>query len=98
MQGDPAVVFEADADGGGIRQRGVSASVPHSCYANPAANWTGRLCIELLSFSTGSLPSGTQCFEACANTYAFSQNLARDRGSFIIERVEDTKFQPIDSQ
>src|SRR5258707_15662346 len=98
MQRDPAVAFEANAHGGGIRERGVSASVPHSRDANSAANWTGRLRIELLSFSTGSLPSGTQCFEAGANSNAFSQNLSGDRGSLIVEGVDDTKFQRIDSK
>src|SRR5437588_11975587 len=58
----------------------------------------GGMFIELFRFGAGCLPVTTQGFEAGANAHAFAKNLPRDRGRVIIERVEDPKFEGIQSQ
>src|SRR5277367_2445469 len=98
VKGDSAVTLQANAHRGGVRQRSVSAPVPHTRYADSVANWAATLGIEFDGLGSRCFPLRTQSLKAGPNAHAFSHDLPRDRGSLIVERVQDTKFQRINSQ
>ena len=73
---------------------------PYHMPATPTPCRTGPLAFAIEGRSLGACgrPPGSQRFEAGANSDAFAENLAGDRGSFIVQRVHDSEFEAVDSQ
>src|SRR5438094_5060397 len=95
MQRNPSVRFQADAHRRRIGKRGIPAPVPHSCYANASPERAGRIRVELHSFFARGLPSRPQGFQTGPYADSLTEHLSSYRGSFAIQRVQDSKFEPI---
>ena len=97
MQRHAAIGFEADADGGGIGQRGVAAAIPHAGHADAAAA-SGGSGVEIRGGGAGSFPYGLQRFQAITDADTVAHDLAGDGGRIIAERVADAELEGIDPQ
>ena len=73
---------------------------PYHIPATPTPRRIGPLVvgIEFDGLGARRIPLRAQGFEAGANADAFSHDLPGDRGSLIVERVQDAKLQRIDSE
>ena len=97
VQGDASVALQSDAHRRRIRQRRVSASVPHAGNANTSAQRPGCTGIKCSSFCPRDLPPRTQRFEARANSHALAENLSSHCRSVVIQRVQNAELQTIDA-
>src|SRR4029077_12855281 len=98
VQRDSPITFQSDPHSGGIWQRGVSASVPHTGYTNAPASRPLGLCVEVDGPSASRIPLPAQSLETCTNANALTHDLSGDGGSVIAERIQDAELQRIDSE
>src|SRR5215472_5945934 len=73
--------------------------LPHP-YHIPATPTQRRILrgIETSRFFVGAIPAWAQAFKACTDAHASAEDLASDRGAFIVERVQNTKLEFVDAE
>src|SRR5580704_804676 len=98
MQGDTAIALQTNADSGGIRERGIAASVPHARNADAASQRSLGDAIEVGGFGAGFVPARAQRFETFANAHAFAKNLPGDSRSVVVERIENAELKTIHAE
>src|SRR5207237_8563580 len=94
MQRNSAVRLQADAHRRRIGEGSVPASIPHSRDTRTSPERTSRIHVELRSFSTRLQPSRSQGLQTRPNADSLSEHLSSYRGSFAIQRVQASTFEP----
>src|SRR2546430_7265236 len=65
------------------------------CSSDLSPERAGRIRVELHSFFARGLPSRPQGFQTGPYADSLTEHLSSYRGSFAIQRVQDSKFEPI---
>ena len=97
-QREPSVGLQAEPHRRRIGERGVAAAVPHAGDADAAPQRSCGGGVERSGGRERLAPARSQRLEARLETHAVGEDLAGDRGVACLQRIEDTKLEPVEAE